>query len=80
MFIIKIYRFKSLSSTDNHKPINKVSGKTHLTLHIEKISCLFKCCTTVPIIQKLHVKIDNQAFVFIHVVKQVQLLPQSQKS
>ena len=30
------------------------------------------CCTKVPIMHKLHVKIDNQAFMFIHVLEQVQ--------
>lgn len=35
-------------------------------------------CTAMPIMHELHVKIDNQAFMLIHVVEQVQLFKRDQ--
>lgn len=43
-------------------------------LHVKrKTHAALQFCTVIPIMHKLHVKIDNQAFSFIHVVEQVQL-------
>lgn len=38
----------------------------------KKKSYAWYFCTTIPIMHTLHVKIDNQAFLLIHVVEQVQ--------
>lgn len=39
---------------------------------------LFWCHTTAPIMHMLHVSIDNQAFMFMHVAEQVQRFKQEQ--
>lgn len=52
---------KRLLSTSSYQPINRISN------------CMFYNSTSIVLMWELHVKIDNQAFMFIHVVEQVQL-------
>lgn len=52
---------KRLLSTSSYQPINRISN------------CMFYNSTSILLMWELHVKIDNQAFMFIHVVEQVQL-------